>query len=295
MADKRTFRQEFWSVETIILVVTIVVSTIALIVSVFADLSPLEQCLLAVVAGLAGAQLADNYASARRDVEWHEHNQLQAAMAQAIRDLPAGVLKHSAEIPSFDKYVETAEEFMVIGRTLSRAATKGRTYMKMLRRGCRLRFVLVDPALGHDDGQLEAVLPDARGTLCYEAGLRHFWAEIDLALHRFGELERQAMSDPEAHGSLEVRVVRYVSSLSCVVVRERDGKGKIQLELMPYQCGEYERPFIELSSSDPDPQWYILFKNACDKIWAQAVPAKKPGGADGATSGGEDVPRAAAA
>ena len=261
--------REFLSINNIILIITLLVGLITLAASIFVPgLSLVEQALLAVLLGLAGAQLSSNYATIKQEEKWDTHNRLQQEMAQAIRDFPAGILKPRSDIVPIDKFTESAEDILIVARTGSKVTSNINFFCKQLESGCRLRFVVLNPEACQEN-YLESVSPKP---LMGKEALDVFKAELTAALANIRYLTTLA---EKTKGKVELRLISYVSNLSFIVVDESNGRGKVLLEMTPYKCEELERPHIELASDDPNPRRYKFFRSICEEIWKNAAPNLK--------------------
>ena len=91
MANKQETWRKFLTVEVIVLIITFVTGLIALPVSIFIQgLSLVDQAILAVLVGLAGAQLADNYSSIKQGDRIEAQDRVQREIAQVIKNFPMG-------------------------------------------------------------------------------------------------------------------------------------------------------------------------------------------------------------
>jgi len=78
MGERQKTWRRFVTPQVILLALTILVGLIVLLASMLAGLfSPLEQAVIAIISGLAGAQLANNYSAIKQEtrLELHERTQ----------------------------------------------------------------------------------------------------------------------------------------------------------------------------------------------------------------------------
>lgn len=266
MANKQETWRKFLTVEVIVLIVTFVTGLIALPVSIFVQgLSLIDQAILAVLVGLAGAQLADNYSSIKQGDRIEAQDKVQREIAQVIKNFPMGQLKPRVEMVPLEKYTEGAKRIMIIARTASKVSAQVNFFHRQLERGCDVRFVVLSPKACQQN-YLEAVTPVS---LVGEAAIEVFKYELTSTL---ANVQYLATPPTNTRGKIEVRLVNYVSNLSFVVVDNEGGREKMMVELMPYKGDEPERPFIELASDDPDSRWYHYFRDICESIWEKATP-----------------------
>ena len=266
MANKQETWRKFLTVEVIVLIITFVTGLIALPVSIFVQgLSLVDQAILAVLVGLAGAQLADNYSSIKQGDRIEAQDKVQREIAQVIKNFPMGQLKARAYMVPLERYTEGAKRIMIIARTASKISAQVNFFRRQLGRECKIRFVVLSPKACQQNN-LEAVTPMP---LVGEEAINVFNAELTYTLANVRYLTSLSTN---TKGEVIVRLVNYVSNLSFVVVDDDDGREKMIVELMPYKGDELERPFIELASDDPDPRWYHYFRDICERIWENAIP-----------------------
>lgn len=266
MANKQDAWRKFFNVEVIVLIITFVTGLIALPVSIFVQgLSLVDQAILAVLVGLAGAQLADNYSSIKQGDRIEAQEKVQREIAQVIKDFPMGQLKPRAFMVPLEKYTEGAKRIMIIARTASKVSAQVNFFHRQLERGCDIRFLVISPKACQQN-YLEAVTPVS---LVGKEAIEVFKAELTSTLANVRYLTSLSTN---TKGKVEVKLVNYVSNLSFVVVDNDWEREKMIVEFMPYRGDELERPFIELASDDPDPRWYHYFRNICERIWEKATP-----------------------
>lgn len=178
-----------------------------------------------------------------------------------------GFLKRRKDIVPLEKFIENAEGILIIARTASKVARID-LFKKQLENGCRVRFVITHPE-AYTRNDIEAVMPMP---LADQQALAVFSVELSQTLANIQYLQK--LSENMA-GKVEARLVNYISNLSFVMVDEGGGRGRIITELMPYKCPMDDRPYIELTSQDPN--WYDLFRNTCEEIWKHAAPIPEQG------------------
>ncbi len=266
MGERQKTWRRFVTPQVILLALAILVGLIVLLASMFAGLfSPLEQAVIAIISGLAGAQLANNYSAIKQETRLELHERTQQEILHALRNFPVGLLTPREALMPLPEYAESATAILIVGRTLGKISAHTNFLRDQLERGCRLRFVMMNPdAFGRND--LEPVMPNSLGL---SEALDLYKAELTFALANFQRLyglSRQTI------GTVEIRLVDYVSNLSFVVVDDEEGLGKIVVDLMPYKIDEWSRPCFEVRASDPNPGWYDLFRGVCETIWERARP-----------------------
>lgn len=266
MDNRQDAWKKFLTPSNVILIITLVVGLIAIPIRYFTQgVSIIEQAVLAVVTLLAGAQLASNYSTIKQEDKWETHQRTQLEIAEIIKNFPSGHLKRRSNILPLEEFAESAKGILIIARTASKVAGRFNFFQKQLERGCRLRFVVTNPkAFRQND--IETVTPKP---LTGAQALEIFNAELKVTLQNIQHVQTLSENTP---GKVEVRLVNYISNVSFVAVDEGNGRGKIIMELMPYKCHELERPHIELTTHDPNTNWYELFLTTCEDIWKNASP-----------------------
>ncbi|MBM3130300.1 MAG: hypothetical protein FJ009_16945 [Chloroflexi bacterium] len=268
MQSKEGAWKKFVTVENILLFITVAVGLISIPYRLLPGVTPATaETILAVLILLTTAQLAAKFSEIKQGEKWDEHERTQQEIAQAIKDFPSGRLKRRRDIMPLDKFTENAEGILVIARTASKVSGLTNFFQKKLERGCRLRFVVTNPE-AYDHNDIEAVTPIP---LTGKEALDVFKADLTSTLANIRYLHELA---EKTSGKVEVRLVNYISNLSFVVLDNGDGRGSIIVELMPYKCQILDRPYIELSSHDPDTHWYDLFRDTCEDIWEHSTKMK---------------------
>ena len=266
MEIKQGTWRKFLTPANILAIITVIIGLIAIPVRTFAQNTPLiDQAVLAIVTLLAGTQLASNYAAIKQEEKWDAHQLVQQDIAQIIKEFPSGSLKRRGKIVPLEDFASKAKGIIIIARTASKIAGRFDFFRDQLEQGCRIRFVVTNPeAFRQND--IEAVTPmPSTG----EQALEFFTAELKNTLINIDKLQSLLKGTP---GKVEVRLVNYISNMSFVSVDEGNNRGKIIVELMPYKVSEQARPHIELSSRDPNTDWYDLFKRTSEEIWRNATP-----------------------
>jgi hypothetical protein len=129
-------------------------------------------------------------------------------------------------------------------------------------RGCRLRFILLDP----ESEALDAVAIWANNAA------RTFKTELKTSLQLLEDLQ-------QANPNVEVRVNKTVPALTFVGTKHGDSKSKIRLDLNMHQCPPESRLYFELNSDNPGQRsWHDSFSRQFEELWNMSERWPKVGG-----------------
>lgn len=269
MDSKQRMWRKFLTPGNILSIITVAIGLVAIPVRTFAQSTPIiDQAVLAIVTLLASTQLASNYAAIKQEEKLDAIHRIQQDMAQILEKFPSRGLKRRENIVPLDEFASRAKGILIIARTANKITGSFDFFRDQLNQGCSIRFVVTNPeAFRQND--IEAVTPKPSTG---EKALEFFTAELRNTLNNIRQLQ---LISKDTSGRVEVRLVNYISNMSYVSVDEGNNRGKMIVELMPYKVSEKARPHIELSSRDPDPYWYDLFKRISEEIWENATPARE--------------------
>ncbi|MEU8243821.1 hypothetical protein AB0C07_36675 [Actinoplanes missouriensis] len=149
--------------------------------------------------------------------------------------------------------VDEARDLLVTGATRNTLLTSGYArFERLLRAGCRLRFLLIDP-----DADAMAIAAE-RYYVHRDANAAR--ERVRYALKLLSELRRST------GGDLTVRLTHYPLSMGLIVVDPTGSGGVVLAEFYQYQAGA-EPCFVLRESDDP---WFGYFVDEAEAIWQAA-------------------------
>ena len=220
---------------------------------------------LAVLALLATSEIIERYRrlsniekTVTRSLSFLENRFIEHPSATAF------FTKH----PSFDAYVQSANQIDLCGVTLTSTVNKqfGNLRERLLA-GASVRVMLADP------DSLAMQMSAERSTQAVDAD--YYRVRVEATLRELVILykgwEEAKKIDPEAskRGSLAVRLLSYSPSFGIVSFNAMHENGAAFVEIYPHRFGYKSPPMFDLTPQR-DGEWYKYFTNQFEEMWKAA-------------------------
>ncbi len=241
-------------------VITLVIGVILAVIGIRGgDTNLVLMSIVAILGGLAAAQLISNYQTLEYPERLDRMEKLEEEIASGIKSLavPSGlVLRDRTDMPRLDSYIGQAREVFLAGRTLLSAVSQYQDFWKeIMGKGCNLRFILVNPEIFGVEN------------LQNNMGVSFAICSFD----SIGSLNRLKGFKNIYNNKLEIRLINYIPELILLMVDGEQSNGKIRVELSPYKSDVTSYSHFELTATN-NPRWYEVFRKACEQMWEEATP-----------------------
>lgn len=164
-------------------------------------------------------------------------------------------------LPALSVATDSATDICICGTSLMRSSTTLRgEFERLLRRGVRLKFLLIDPA-----GSAIDVVADRNYEAQYSS--QTFQFQLRASLASLVNLRQIAASE----GLLEVRVLDTVPSIGLMYVRRTDESEVVYVQVFPYRRSHGERPWFVVNNVT-DNIWTRYFVDQFNSMWRDARP-----------------------
>ena len=183
-------------------------------------------------------------------------------LEQKIKELQSqNILKGRDEYTPLEPLASNAHDLFFAGPTLAIAAQRQHFYLKKIRDGCKLRFVLPSP---------DPSSPPMTGLYSHwHTPPEGFRSEVRSALVNFRLLKK--LIPPDAPGSLELRSIDAAPTLSLLMIDGDSENGYLQVELLPFNTPAPDRPHFVLRPNE-EPRWFSFLREKSEDLWARSMP-----------------------
>ncbi|KYK34670.1 MAG: hypothetical protein AYK18_13830 [Theionarchaea archaeon DG-70] len=172
---------------------------------------------------------------------------------------PSDVIK-ILDIDSIKDFVRGSSQVFMSGTTLlTRTNLLRTTYQRMLRDGCNLCFIVLDPE--------SRMLPEL--AIGQNTDAEQLCSEIDAALEVFRRLKNYEKTH-HTKGKIEFVKFNYVPTLTLMRTKKADtSEVIIHVELPAYRSDISERRIFQVTQADRE--LFAYFDRVCSELWEDAT------------------------
>lgn len=169
-------------------------------------------------------------------------------------------LKSRSDLEPIENLAVKAKDIFIGGPTLAVIAMKQNFFIKKLKEGCILRFLIPNPNI--DSSAVQGLIN------YWHTTPEGFKSEVTSAITNF-KILKDLLKKPEID-LLSLHYIDNVLPLSLLMIDGNFNNGYIQVELLPYKTASPDRPNFILKANG-NSEWYSLFRDKIEDMWKNSV------------------------